>query len=81
MAGHDARLLADIGGTNARFAWQDGPNGPLDEIRTLACAEHPTLEAAIEAYLAAVGRGVPARCAMGVATPVSADVVRMTNHH
>ena len=87
MAGHDAarlknaRLLADIGGTNARFAWQDGACGPLQDIRTLACAEHATLEDAIQAYLGAVGRGVPSRCAMGVATPVNGDLIRMTNHH
>jgi glucokinase len=81
VAGPDTRLLADIGGTNARFAWQDGPGGPLMDSRTLACAEHPTLEAAIQAYLDSVGRGLPRRCAMGVATPVTGDMVRMTNHH
>jgi glucokinase len=81
MSLKDARLLADIGGTNARFAWQAGANGPLDEIHTLPCADHPTLEAAIEAYLEAVGRGTPSRCAMGVATPVGGDLIRMTNHH
>jgi glucokinase len=87
MAGHgdarlrNARLLADIGGTNARFAWQEGANGPLQDIRTLACAEHATLEVAIQAYLDSIGRGVPSRCAMGVATPVNGDLIRMTNHH
>lgn len=80
-AGGDTRLLADIGGTNARFAWQEGPAGPLLGTLTLACADFATLDDAIQAYLDQVGRGRPQRCAMGVAMPVTGDVLRMTNNH
>jgi glucokinase len=80
----DTRLLADIGGTNARFAWQDGPGAPLQDVLTLPCADFATIEAAMRAYLAQTarpGRGLPRRCAMGIANPIGGDLVQMTNHH
>lgn len=76
-----ARLLADIGGTNARFAWQAGPGAPLERQITLACAEHPTLEAALRAYLARSDRPPPRDAAIAIANPVHGDQVQMTNHH
>lgn len=78
------RLLADIGGTHVRLAWQDQPQGPLRDVRVLATADHPTVEAAIKAYLAAVsgamGGAVVREAALGIATPVTGDAVQMTNH-
>ena len=80
-AGDGVRLLADIGGTNARFAWQRGAGGPVEGARTLRCADHPTLADAMSRYLAEAGIPVPARCAVAIANPVVGDQVRMTNHH
>jgi glucokinase len=77
----DTRLLADVGGTNARFAWQAGPNAPLAHIQTLRCADFDSIEAAMRHYLDGAGRGTPRRCAMGIANPVFGDWVQMTNHH
>lgn len=54
-----ARLLADIGGTNARFAWQSGPHVPVTDVKVLACADHDTLADAVFAYLNAMGRSMP----------------------
>jgi len=76
-----ARLLADIGGTNARFGWQRGVGEPIEATRTLACADFETLTQAIEAYLGGLGREAPADCAIAIANPVLGDAVRMTNHH
>jgi glucokinase len=76
-----ARLLADIGGTHARFAWQDRPGGPLHDERTLACAAHATLLDALHAYLRDTGRTAPPACAIAIATAVLGDQVAMTNHH
>jgi len=77
-----ARLLADIGGTNARFALQRGP-GRIDEIATLACAAHATFTDAVRAYLA--GHPGAARevrhAVIAIANPVEGDYVKMTNHH
>ena len=75
------RLLGDIGGTHARFAWQSQPRAPLTALATLRCAEHASLRDAIGHYLAQAGHAAPRACAFGIANPVTGDEVRMTNHH
>ncbi|MDZ4102121.1 MAG: glucokinase [Hydrogenophaga sp.] len=75
------RLLADVGGTNARFAWQTAPDAPVTDVRVLACADFPTLQTAMQAYLDGLGRGRPAMAAIAIANPITGDQVRMTNHH
>jgi glucokinase len=75
----EVRLVADIGGTNARFALTgDGLTEPT-HIRVLACADYPTLEDAIVAYLSELAER-PRRAAVAVATAVTGDEIRMTNH-
>ena len=81
VASGGPRLLADVGGTNARFAWQAAPGAPLEDPRTLACADHPSLEAALRHYLAGLPREAPRVGAIAIANPVAGDQVRMTNHH
>ena len=85
-----ARLLGDVGGTNARFAWQVGPDEPLNDVVTLPCAEHASLGDAITYYLTRIGRlstgglgqgNALAWCAIGIANPVTGDHVQMTNHN
>lgn len=81
---HDAapRLIADIGGTNARFALLQ-TNVRLDE-QVLACADYPDLVSAVEHYLkqagADSGEHRPKEAAMAIAGPITGDVIRMTNH-
>jgi len=73
-------LIADIGGTNARFALiEDGGFTPQHE-RTLSCSEYPTLVDAIHAYLADVSHYIPETACLAIATPVMDDRVVMTNH-
>jgi glucokinase len=71
-------LLADIGGTNARFALlADGVIGPPV---ILPVAGFPTPEAAMEAALAELSPGMAAEGAvLAVAGPVSAGTARLTN--
>lgn len=76
-----SRLLADIGGTNARFAWQAGSGLPLQDVRALPAANYPTVEDAIRDYIAQLGLPMPARAAIAIANPVIGDHVQMTNHH
>lgn len=75
------RLVADIGGTNARFALERGP-GWIEEAETLACAGYPRFQDAARAYLER--HGTPAEqvrhAVIAIANPVDGDVVRMTNH-
>jgi glucokinase len=75
------RVLADVGGTNARFAWQDAPGAPIVSARQLPCSEHGTLAEALQRYLSDLGRGTPEACAIAIANPVLGDRVAMTNHH
>ncbi|MFQ5347427.1 MAG: glucokinase [Rhodothalassiaceae bacterium] len=74
-------LVADIGGTNARFALvADGVRPHLVAQRRFACADHATLEAAVEAYLASVAPAQrPRRAVFAIAGPVDGDRVNMTN--
>lgn len=76
------RLVADIGGTNARFALlHDSVRN--DEL-VLACADYPDLVAATEHYLSTVGAAAgpsrPIEAAIAIAGPITGDIVRMTNH-
>lgn len=78
-------LLADIGGTNARFAWVAEAGAPIERLRTLPVATYAGPAAAVRAYLDALcepdGRHgpPPARAAFAVATPVTGDEVRFIN--
>jgi glucokinase len=76
-------LVADIGGTNARFALAppDRP-GTLILQRSLRVKDYPTLADAAEAYIAEVAPDARPRAAMlAVAAGPSQDEVRLTNSH
>lgn len=77
----DSRLLGDVGGTNARFAWQKSAGSAIENSLTLPCKDFDSLHDAIRAYLQEIGRPIPAYCAIGIANPVVGDLVKMTNHH
>lgn len=82
----ELRLLADVGGTNARFALQSDPSTGFDDIEVLPASDHPTLGDAMRSYLAnARGRGLAVdtvrHAAIAIANPVEGDEIRMTNHH
>lgn len=73
-------LLADIGGTNVRFALTD-PAAPRPEVlqpRSLPAARFASLQHAAEHYLAEVGV-TPRRAAIAVACPVQGEEIRLTN--
>jgi glucokinase len=69
------RLVADIGGTHARFALC-GPDGEPRDEEWLQVADHPGVVEAARAYLA--GRKV-ADAVFAVATPVASDRIELTN--
>jgi len=74
------RLLADIGGTHARFASQAAPGQPLVETGRYACADFPSLEDALRHHLKERGLEKPREVAIGIATPITGDRVAMTNN-
>jgi glucokinase len=69
------RLVADIGGTHARFALC-GPDGEPRAEETLQVADHEGVVEAARVYLA--GRQV-ADAVFAVATPVDSDWIHLTN--
>jgi glucokinase len=81
----ELRLLADIGGTNARFALAT-QSGEFVHIKVLGCSDYATLSDAISAYLDMAGDSGAAvasirHAAFAIANPVEGDLVSMTNHH
>jgi len=74
------RLLGDIGGTNARFARQLSAGGPIQDVAIYPGADYPSLQAAMQRYVADQGFEMPRWCAIGIANPVIGDRVQMTNH-
>ena len=74
------RLIADIGGLYARFAIEL-ERGQFTHQASLRCADHPSMEQAVRAYLDSVAPLQVAHAAIAVANPVEGDQVRMTNYH
>lgn len=81
-------LVADVGGTNARFGWVDGaPRAAVQHIAKLPAAGHAGPADAVRAYLAGLEKELgaayrpPRRAAVAVATAVSGDEVAFTNSH
>lgn len=78
-------LVADIGGTNARFGWIGGAGSALEQVRTLPVARHAGPLAATRAYLAEVAQALgplyrpPCSAAWAVASAIVGDEVEMTN--
>ena len=75
-------LVADIGGTNARFAIASGSaetGFELDEIRRLKNEDFEDLRDAAHAYLESVRSKRPDRACVAVAGPVSDGKIRLTN--
>ena len=75
------RLLGDVGGTHARFAWQDQAGAAITRVRVYPSADFPSLQDGVRHYLADMAQPVPPQAAIGIANPVHGDQVQMTNHH
>lgn len=74
------RLLGDIGGTHARWAWQARPGAALEDVAVVADTSTASLYASAAAYLERGGHVRPQWAGIGIATAVTGDEVRMTNH-
>ncbi len=74
-------LVADIGGTNARFALADPERPAYHDAATLQCAEFPSVEAAIARYLQDTGAPAPDVVCLAAAGPVVGDAIAVTNNH
>ncbi|HEV3106466.1 MAG TPA: bifunctional transcriptional regulator/glucokinase [Trinickia sp.] len=74
------RLLADVGGTNARFALEPGP-GEITQIQVYRGADYPGIEDVIRQYLNDTNVDHVNHAAIAIANPVDGDLVKMTNHN
>ena len=80
---HDMKfplLVGDVGGTNARFGLLVGEDDEPASVKVYPCADFPGIAAAAEHYLSEIGGRRPKHGAIAVATTVTGDQVRMTNH-
>jgi glucokinase len=76
-------VAVDLGGTNVRFALaeiSDGRVTALGEAVTLKTVEYASLTTAWEAFAAGLGRTPPRAAGIAVASPISGDVVKLTNN-
>lgn len=76
-------VVADIGGTNARFAVatiEQGRVAGLDGPVTLKTAEHASFETAWGAFAAQVGRPLPRAAGIAFAGPVQGPTLKLTNN-
>ena len=77
---HDAmRLVADIGGTNARLALVAAGSLQPQHEKTLQCADFEGFEQAVRSYLRECGNPAVSEAAVDVATGITGDFIRLTN--
>lgn len=75
-----SRLVADIGGTNARFALETAPQ-VIEKAEVLPCQDYDTIVDAAKTYLERAGSPKVLHAAFAIANPILGDWVQMTNHH
>ncbi len=73
-------LVADIGGTNARFALVESESTELRHIHTLQCENFGSPLQAINHYLSQVEQRIESVC-LALACPVSGDKIKLNNNH
>ena len=75
-------VLADIGGTNARFAYVTESDATLQCVHSYACSEYERFEDTLIAYIARLEQNAapnPSSICLAVAAAVHADTIKMTN--
>ena len=73
-------IVADIGGTNARFALM-GNNRQLEQLMVLPCADYPRIHDAIYRFIDAVGSRYISGICLAIAGPVDNDEINLLNNH
>ncbi|MDM3870029.1 glucokinase [Porticoccus sp. W117] len=74
-------LVADIGGTNARFAWVEQGQVVLRDIKVYQAIEYPGLMDALQAYLQDFSLTVPQKICFAIAGMVNGDHINLMNNH
>jgi glucokinase len=71
-------VVADIGGTNARFS-RVGPDGKLGPCIKLSTNQFSNPKSALKAFLKAEGGPMPKRLCLAIAGPIQGDQIKTTN--
>lgn len=74
-------IIADIGGTNARFCRVALDTLVMDQVAVYPCANFPSLAAALSHYQQEQQLTAIKEVAIAIACPVTGDEVKMTNFH
>jgi glucokinase len=74
-------IVADIGGTNARFSRVNLTTLALDHVVVYPCADFATLALALQFYREQQALTDLTHVAVAIACPVNGDLVKMTNFH
>ena len=77
QANQNYRLIADVGGTNARFAILS-KDGVISGQKTLPCANYNAFVDAVQAFLK--DSPTVTEAAIAIANPITGDRIQMTNH-
>lgn len=72
-------LVADIGGTNARFGILTDPHAELKEFQTAKTIDFAGLEKAIETMVTSNTTTMPRSAVLAIAGPINGDEVPLTN--
>lgn len=73
------RIVADVGGTNARFATVGSAPPELERVEVVACADYPGIEEAISGYLRRHGIDTVLGVCLAVPGPVEEDPIDLPN--
>lgn len=79
MSLKDAKLVGDVGGTNARFALLDEHHQPV-QARTYAAAQYDSMADALRQFFADLSIDPPQAASIAVATRVLDDNIAFTNN-
>ncbi len=74
-------IVADIGGTNARFSRVNLQDLSLDKVQVFPCADFASLADALQHYREQQALSELSHVAIAIACPVTSDQVTMTNFH
>lgn len=74
-------IVADIGGTFARFSCVNLDTLLIDKVEIYSCAAYSTFESVLLAYRAQYGLEEITQVALAIACPILDDMICMTNAH
>ena len=73
-------LVADIGGTNARFGYQEKKESDIEQVEFLNCSDFENIDGAVVHYISKNKLSVE-NLSLSVAGPCGDNLIKFTNNH